>query len=792
MVKHIPAFVITALSLLLLLYIGYSDAKHSYQQAQFDRLIFETEIATALMEDFLKIGLPLDMISDFLEKKTALGKFAGFEVFNNKNFNQNEVSITVSDTTGKIYFSNNTASSEQLGELQGAIEGTQILVYRQHYQLKVELYNKFEELAGYLQVYIPKTLITQVINKEFKYLPIILLLSLLLFFILLFFLKFDNQQKSLFIAYGTSFAIMSIFVIITLLSVYEQSAHLKIRELSNSLTQRLSAVVESNIEFGNVDGLHEILLEYQKLDGDIEKVALIENNKITQHHSDIGEEWPKDNDNEYLPYIADSSTQVAIALRPGIIFNKVLQAVKNLVTLFIGSCLMAYLFFTIAMSIQNKHTVKKDYDASDHNRKQRSELLEQTIMPIWFLMVFADSLTISFLPHYLHNILSAQHILSFMESVLFSSFFIGFTLVLVPASKFIKNDNIEKAIIWGIFIYGATMIGIAFSADFYQLLILRVISGAAQGLIFISVQNYIQNIASNDMTTKGGTILVFGFNGGIISGSAIGSLLVGDIGEQGVFFSAAIISFITALFTLLFVPQLNKMITMFNLTKKEPLKTDKNLKQPAAFSTIIRDGEFLRTWILVGATSKAVYTGVTIFAIPLLMQELSYSTADIGLALMVYAGIVLVINQKVDWMVRKIKLRYLLTIAIILSGIGVMMLGLVDSSGGYTTALIFTSMAVLGLANGMISAPVVSHILDTNTNRTIGKKMTTAIYRLLERIGHIAGPLIIGWLLIQSGNDLKVISLFGMAMLVFGIIFFIFGFDLKASNERKSTGTSNY
>ena len=54
-------------------------------------------------------------------------------------------------------------------------------------------------------------------------------------------------------------------------------------------------------------------------------------------------------------------------------------------------------------------------------------------------------------------------------------------------------------------------------------------------MLFIGIQAYILAVASPEKKTQGAAIIVFGFQGGMISGMAIGSLLVNYLEPHGVF-----------------------------------------------------------------------------------------------------------------------------------------------------------------------------------------------------------------------------------------------------------------
>src|SRR5438046_5203877 len=87
------------------------------------------------------------------------------------------------------------------------------------------------------------------------------------------------------------------------------------------------------------------------------------------------------------------------------------------------------------------------------------------------------------------------------------------------------------------------------------LTVLRALSGIGQGMLFIGIQAYILAVASAEKKTQGAAIIVFGFQGGMISGMAIGSLLVTHIHADGVFGISAAIGLAAALYSMLLIPR---------------------------------------------------------------------------------------------------------------------------------------------------------------------------------------------------------------------------------------------
>ncbi len=162
---------------------------------------------------------------------------------------------------------------------------------------------------------------------------------------------------------------------------------------------------------------------------------------------------------------------------------------------------------------------------------------------------------------------------------------------------------------------------------------------------------------------------------------------------------------------------------------------------------------------------------------PLLLSQMDYAHEDIGQVIMLYAIGVLVasiyISRYVD---RTGKIDSILFWGTSISGIGLLLIGLIEwqpvaeSPYGATVVLI-AGVMVIGIAHGFICAPVVTRIAETRIAESIGVNSVTSTYRFLERLGHIAGPIIVGQLFVFAGQTTTVVAWVGAAIVVLGLIF---------------------
>ena len=328
----------------------------------------------------------------------------------------------------------------------------------------------------------------------------------------------------------------------------------------------------------------------------------------------------------------------------------------------------------------------------------------------------------------------------------------------------------------GLLLAGAGLTIMAFPSDFYLVLFARSLSGVGQGMLFIGVQSYILTMASPGKRTQGASIIVFGFQGGMISGMAIGSLLVTYMGPTGVFTLSGGIAYALALYAMFVVPL-------------APQGQGGDIRVGFTFGQLLRNlarvlqsFEFLKTMLLIGIPAKAVLTGVVIFALPLLLAQREYAQEDIGQIIMVYAAGVVLASSYASRLVDRTGQSYsILFWGSVVSSVGLVLIGLIDwaplsagpNGSAIATVTLIIGVAVVGMAHGFINAPVVTHVADSELAAEVGASSLTATYRFLERLGHIAGPIIVAQLFLVWGQNAMLLCWIGAAILLCGFLFLV-------------------
>ena len=351
----------------------------------------------------------------------------------------------------------------------------------------------------------------------------------------------------------------------------------------------------------------------------------------------------------------------------------------------------------------------------------------------------------------------------------FTTYYLCFALSLIPAGTFCERRGSKPVILLGLLLAAGSVLCLTLPLGLWGMTALRGLAGIGQGMLLIGVQSFILAVASPEKKTQGAAIIVFGFQGGLISGMALGSLMVNFLSTAGVFVISGGVGIATLVYTIVLVPRSEAKQTQGGL-RAAVGKLVNDLKN------VIISLEFLNTLVCVGMPAKAILTGVITFAIPLVLGQAGYRSEDIGQIVMLYGLGVVVSSGYVSRLVDRTKnTERILFIGAVASGVGLALIGLTGSSllgnGILSTAVIIFAVGIVGIAHGFINAPVVSHVAQSTLAKDLGVTPVSTAYRFLERGGHVAGPLIISQLFLVWGQGPQILGWVGVVVAILGIMF---------------------
>ncbi|UCH72782.1 MAG: MFS transporter [Rhodospirillales bacterium] len=767
---------VAGLSLFLLVYVGHGEAKRTYQQFQVEKLVAQGQIIQKTMDTFLRGGHP---VSQFVGFHTKVGSILASD--------QSIAAMGVFDRSGEAVFAGGLDSVPLLPEshdMPGSTPNdTDLREDDRYLQVVLPLRNRFEQV-GSLAVTTPKQIIAEEVMAKFKPLFLIAAISAAGFGMFVAigapFLT-GRRERWLQYVYALTFLGVSIAVIATLIALYSDGAQSKTKALADSLGERLNSIVTFGLNITEIEGLDQVIDDYQRLNPDISAAGLTVDG-IVQIHTDraaVGKHWRAEP--RVYEYVVDLTRpggrdiQIAVATPADIVYRQIIRSVKNFTAVFVASAFAAGIFLQLAGSVRR---ARSSGDAADSppppDDPEESDL--KLVKPVFFIAIVAEHLSYAFLPQFMYQVVENSGMHAGSVSLIFMAYYLSFALSLVPAGHFAQHFSPRPLMYMGLCLASVGLGLLVLEPNYYVVLLARAVSGIGQGMLFIGVQSFILATAAENRKTQGAAIIVFGFQGGMISGMAIGSLLVTQIRPEGVFALAALMAALMALYTVALVPRVSSR------TLLDPNHGGSLQVLFRDLGKVLRNFEFLRTMFLVGVPAKAVLTGVVIFGLPVLMTQANYAQEDIGQILMVYAAAVVLASghasRAVDHSGKTVSALFF---GCILSGVGLIMIGLIgwgpvanqaDSSVAMTLLLI-AGVAIVGIAHGFINAPVVTHVANSELAAATGETSATAAYRFLERIGHVAGPFIVGQLFIFSNRDPMVVTWIGAAIALLGVLFIL-------------------
>ena len=600
-------FIVAAASLFLLLYIGFGDGKRTYESTHIEKLTSQGRYVQNSLEKFVRDGLPLKQYAGFT--KLAAPVLEGDDVD----------ALLVYDQKGKQVFSAIDKRKPALPPtVDNVSESIKVNYGATHYQVSLPLRSRFEAV-GTVVVVAPNSQVTKRLNASFLPLVFVGVALSVLFAVLIVSAKpyFAASKKPwLQISYGMTFLIMAALVVGTLIGLYFAGVEGKARAASFTLSQRLNDIVEFRLGFKDFDGIERAFREFRSLNPEISEAAVLIDNstEISTDPRRRGTKWVSDSNNfEYRIDLSAADkpqyTSLLTTVPKSVVFERVARSVKNFAALFIASAFLSGLFLQVAASLQRSREAEI---ASPGDKPVDSESGLIIIKPAYFLVVFLDSLTYSFLPKFMQEAAVASGVSVGFASVPFTAYYLAFALSLIPAGVFCDRRGPKPAILLGLVLAAASVLALALPLGIWEMTALRAISGIGQGVLLIGVQSYILAVASPEKKTQGVAIIVFGFQAGLISGMALGSLLVNFLGTRGVFMIAGGVGLANLIYCLFLVPSTERKAATSSVSVAVK-KLAWDLKK------VVTDLEFLKTLFTIGAPAKAILTGVVTFALPLIL-----------------------------------------------------------------------------------------------------------------------------------------------------------------------------
>ena len=393
--------------------------------------------------------------------------------------------------------------------------------------------------------------------------------------------------------------------------------------------------------------------------------------------------------------------------------------------------------------------------------------LTMYIRPALFLLIFSESLSLSFFPIFVQELYEPIYGLS-KEMVIglpISIFMLIWALSLPSAGGWSDRVGRRKSFMVGAIITTIGLVLTGLSQSIYDLLLWRCITAVGYGIVFITCQGYITDHTNSENRTRGMAMFLAGFFSGSLCGAAIGGILAGHIGYNSTFILSGLLSLAAAAFVARFIHE------------HEDHKKHNNLRK-VAFSDYIKvlsNARFMALTLFAAVPAKIALTGFLYYTGPLYMSTLGTEQSSIGRVMMTYGIAMILLSPVIGRIADRTKCyTSLIMIGGVMSTLALMVLYFESSIIG-----VLISMSLLGVAHAIGVPPQIALITEISKNNAseIGVGTAIGVFRLVERIGNVAGPIISGILITVYGYPgafigIAMITFTGMVIFSLSVVFF--------------------
>lgn len=395
-----------------------------------------------------------------------------------------------------------------------------------------------------------------------------------------------------------------------------------------------------------------------------------------------------------------------------------------------------------------------------HDRDGGAERVETdpiaSIRTPLFLFIFAESLSISFLPMFVDSLYQPDGLFGGIGREVAIGLPIALFMLIWAISQPLAGFYSEGTGRARTFVLGAALAALglaatAFAQDLPQLILCRLVTAFGYGAAYIAAQGYVVDNTTAANRTQGFNVFVVGFFSATICGSAIGAILADRLGYRPTFLFAALL----ALAAVVFVAKLVRE----RRPEGERARTRLRL---ADMRAVFANPRFLGLTLFAAIPAKFVLAAYIYFLAPLHLSALGESQSAVGRILMLYAVLMVFLSPVTAKLSDRIG-RPLLFVALgtALSGAALAIAWTADGALG-----VAASILVLGLGHAIsvsTLATMVPLVAEEECAR-LGRGVVMGIYRLVERFGSVAGPFAAGALLAAGGYGLSATAM-GLGLL---------------------------
>ena len=372
-----------------------------------------------------------------------------------------------------------------------------------------------------------------------------------------------------------------------------------------------------------------------------------------------------------------------------------------------------------------------------------------------FIFILAEELTRPFLPGYVKELLvpipglSADLVLGLPIAL--------FMLVVAIGQPWIgvycERVGQRKVMLQGALIAAIGFVATAMAATVLDLLLWRSVCALGYAMVFVAAQAYVLDHSSGANRARSFAMFVGAIMVATVCGPSIGGILADNIGERATFLVAAVLA-------------LGSLAAIRLLPSSEPSEATRAASRVPTLreiGTLLINHRFMTVTGLAAVPAKILLTGMAFYLVPLYVLSIGSTQAMAGRILMAYAVVMVVLGHvTASLATSRERMQWLVGGGLIVSGLG----GLMMLAGG-GVGWVFAAVLLVGLGQSLSisaqSALVAEHC--EAEIRQIGEGAVYGVYRLLERLGNVIGPLLAATLVMNFGYRTSFVAIGTLVLL---------------------------
>jgi MFS family permease len=377
------------------------------------------------------------------------------------------------------------------------------------------------------------------------------------------------------------------------------------------------------------------------------------------------------------------------------------------------------------------------FDVNNARQVLRVNAVENIGWP-FFLLIFSESLSLSFFPIFVSQFVDPNSSVS--QSIVIglpiTVFMLVWAVTMPYAGACCDRIGFRKAFGLGALITTLGLILTAFAESMLQLLLWRSLTAIGYGLVYVTTQAYITAHFPPTERTRGQALFLSTFFAGSLCGAAIGGILVDRLGFEKTFLLSGGLSAVASFYVLRFMSK-----------TAVQSKTSKGLGF-GDFGLLIKQRQFAVITFLSAVPAKVALAGFLYYSIPLYLKELGHDQSSTGRIMMAYGLVIIMLSPLVAQFADRAQHRWRFVML-----------------GGYAAALAVAMPLFFEGATGAALAVVglgIGHAIGVSSQMTlindrcgevvkeVGQAAAVGIFRMIERIGMLLGPILLGVMIALS------------------------------------------